>query len=185
MLAPRTGFRLISIEQSMFVLLQHKEVQTAGWPNSGCYSQIMEDSGYLTNKKMAPLWYCDLMTEWIVKSSRKEKHYHKYDGGCITGHFTRKFMTRDTIKSNKWSYQHVGLMAYKNLVMTWILVRVSISITWLREYDQILLWEPFWWTPICRDDVLGVAVNSTSLSEQTHTYITSLSSQILQYSNKN
>ena len=61
----------------------------------------MEDSGYLTNKKMAPLWYGDLMTEWIVKSSRKEKKYHKYDGGCITGHFTRKFMTRDTIKSNK------------------------------------------------------------------------------------
>ena len=165
MLVPRTGFRLISIEQSMFVLLQHKEVQTAGWPNSGCYSQIMEDSGYLTNKKMAPLWYGDLMTEWIVKSSRKEKNYHKYDGGCITGHFTRKFVTRDTIKSNKWSYQHVGLMAYKNLVMTWILVRVSISITWLRGYDQILLWEPFWWTLICRDDVLGVAVNSTSLSE--------------------
>ena len=39
----------------------------------------MEHSGCLTNKKMAPLWYADLMTEWIVKSSRKEKNYHKYD----------------------------------------------------------------------------------------------------------
>ena len=79
MLVPRTGSRLISIEQSMFVLLQRKEVQTAGLPNSACYSQIMEHSGCFTNKKMAPLWYGDLMTEWIVKSSRKEKNYHEFD----------------------------------------------------------------------------------------------------------
>ena len=102
MLVPRTGSRLISIEQSMFALLQRKEVQTAGLPNSACYSQIMEHSGCLTNKKMAPSWYGDLVTQWIVKSSRKEKVMISIIilvGDCITGCFNRKFVTRDTIKS--------------------------------------------------------------------------------------
>ena len=62
----------------------------------------MEHSGCLTNRKMAPLWYGDLVIVRNVKSSRKEKVMISIIilvGDCITGCFNRKFVTRDTIKS--------------------------------------------------------------------------------------
>ena len=62
----------------------------------------MEHSGCLTNRKMAPLWYGDLVIMWNVKSSRKDKVMISIIilvGDCITGCFNRKFVTRDTIKS--------------------------------------------------------------------------------------